>query len=89
MLKDNFNNFNLNFEIKKILLYLLPILIIFSNALTDLILALLVFIYIFEKKFKFNLELFEYFLLAFFVFPIISTIINFEIDSFDTIFFLL
>jgi len=82
MLKDNFKNFNLNFEIKKILLYLLPILIIFSNALTDLILALLVFIYIFEKKFKFNLELFEYFLLAFFVFPIISTIINFEIDSF-------
>ena len=68
-------------NIKIILLYILPIAIIFSNALADILLVLTVLIYIFEKKFRFKIENFEYFLLLFFLIPIISSIINLDYNA--------
>lgn len=68
-------------DLKIIFLYILPIAIIFSNALADILLVLTVLIYIFEKKFRFKIEKFEYFLLLFFLIPIISSIINLDYNA--------
>ena len=68
-------------NIKIILLYILPIAIIFSNALADILLVLTVLIYIFEKKIKFKIENFEYFLLLFFLITFISSIINLDYNA--------